>query len=353
MALPTLHWRMLQPVIVPATGSATTGGIAGIMDAIYTMGTATTYADGSARNPGTFASPGTASLPASVGTGSAWTWNFDNTTFSTGGPTGVKTACYAYPPTTTAINQAIVFGGASNTTGAAWKQLSTDTRVANYLYGGIGKNTGTYGTWNNGTTAFTSGDFTGMSYFTGLLSTSSGYIVYMLECEEAVAIFRAPLGGGAVEGGIIGAFVDPLSVNTANAETDGRLYGITSTGNVSWITSWLGTAIGLNDGQLFNGITNSNQYHFYTFTPGAGTVVAGNRFGNFLPTGTFVSRNGDLPQIPHQCTNGGVTYLGQLRQINITRDSAALTAWEVGGVVKGYTIAASTAATGDAMILVY
>jgi len=79
MALPALHWRLLPPVFLSNTASPSE-----LMDAIYTMGTSTVYADGSARAPGTFASPGTASLPASVGTGSAWTWNFDNTTFATG-----------------------------------------------------------------------------------------------------------------------------------------------------------------------------------------------------------------------------------------------------------------------------
>ena len=113
MANPTLHWRMLAPVFVPNPSTA------GLLDALYQMGTATTYADGTTRTPGTFTTPGTASLPATLGTGSAWTWNFDNTTFGTGN----KTAIYGYAPTTTAMNQAVAICGSSNTAGAVWKQL--------------------------------------------------------------------------------------------------------------------------------------------------------------------------------------------------------------------------------------
>ena len=352
MALPTQHWRMLQPVVVPATGSATTGGIAGIIDALYTMGTATTYADGSARSPGTFASPGTASLPASVGTGSAWTWNYDNTTFVP----GVKTGLYAYPPTTTAINQVVAFGGTTSVTGAVWKQLASDTRVVDALYCGIAKNSGTYTSWNNATTPFTSGDFTGFTYVGPAVNTATGYVVFMFECEESVAVFRIPMGGGAVVGAVIGAFVDPLSASTSNAETDGRLYGVTNTGGqaTAWNTGWLAAAAGLSDTQLFNGITNASYYHFYTFTPGAGTVVGCSRFGTYSPTSTFISRNGDLPQIPFQCGNAATGgYIGQLRQINITRDSNALIAWETGGTVKGYLVGPSTTSVNDAVVLVY
>lgn len=351
MALPTQHWRMLQPVVVPATGSTLTGGVAGIIDAIYTMGTATTYADGTTRTPGSFASPGTASLPASLGTGSAWTWNYDNTTFNAVPPAPQpKTGLYAYAPTTTAINQAVVLGGATAVTGAAWKQLY-DNRVANVLYGGIAKNSATYTSWNNGTTPFTSGDFTGFACVTPTLSNAGAYVVYMLECEESVLIVVASSSGAVLSHFLAGAFVDPLSTNTNNAETDGRLYGVSVNGfAVGQPVGWLSGAA--TAGSFLTNATTTSDAHSVTFTPGAGTVVATVRFGSYTPSTALTSRNGDLPQIPFQMATA-TQYIGQLRQISITRDSTALTAWESGGVVKGYLLSAATTSANDAVLLVY
>jgi hypothetical protein len=350
MALATQHWRMLQPVVVPATGSATTGGIAGVLNAIYTLGTATSYADGSARSPGTFTSPGTASLPASVGTGSAWTWNYDDTTFNAAPPAPQpKTGLYAYPPTTTAINQVVMLGGASSITGAAWKQLY-DIRAANALYAGIAKNSGLYTSWNNGTTPFTSGDFTGLANG-GALSTGTAYVVYMVECEESVMVAVATAGGATMFYVVAGAFVDPLSSNTNNAETDGRLYGVAVNGSGSTQpATWLaGTAI---SGALFTSSATGTNAHSVTFTPGAGTVAATVRFGDYAPGASFTSRNGDFPQIPFQITTG-TNYGGQLRQISITRDSTSMVAWESGGTVKGYLLSSATSSANDAILLVY
>lgn len=334
MALPTLNWRMLQPVYVGATGSAVTGGVAGILDAIFTMGTATTYADGSARTPGS---------------GSAWTWNKDNTTFAT----GATTACYASPPTTTAINQQIIVAGSTSVAGAVWKQLY-DTRAANVLFAGVAKNSGAYTSWNNGTTPFSIGDFTGFSAGVGSsnLANTTTYIVYMLESQEAVVVWVTSLNtGGNCGAFVLGAYVDPLSANALNAESDGRIYGIASSGFVGrLVQTWLSVASGTN-GTLFINDVTTNYYHSVTFTPGAGTVVASNRFFSPSPTPDFTSRNGDLPQIPLQMVVGS-QYLGQLRQMFITRDSSSMVAWESAGVVRGYLLG-GLLGTSDVLLLTY
>lgn len=334
MALPTQNWRMLQPVYVGATGSAVTGGVAGILDAIYTMGTATTYADGTARTPGS---------------GSAWTWNKDNTTFAT----GATTACYASPPTTTAINQRIIVAGSTSVAGAVWKQLY-DGRAANQLFAGIAKNSGAYTSWNNATTPFTVGDFTGFCAGMGtsnLVNTTS-YIVYMLECQESVVVWLTSLNtAGNCGAFVMGAYCDPLSADALNAETDGRLYGVTTSGLVGrLVAAWLSVVSGTNGTLFFNDATSS-YYHSVTFTPGAGTVVASSRFFSVSPTADFTSRNGDLPQIPLQLV-AGTQYLGQLRQMFITRDSSSMVAWESGGVVRGYLLG-GLLGTSDALLLTY
>ena len=338
MALATLHWRMLAPVALVDQS------IVGIFNAIYQMGTATSYADGSTRTPGTFASPGTASLPSSLGTGSAWTWNFDATTFAT----GQKTACYAYAPTTTAINQAIIVSGTTSVTGAVWKPLYADSRTTGYMYGGVAKNSATYTSWNNATTPFTSGDFTG---FAGVFTSSVPNLNYLLmwESEEAVIIQGVSYANG-VQTVILGAYIDPLSANTANAETDGRLYGLATVGINAWQpAAWLSSVAG---GALLVNSTNPLDNHSVTFTPGAGTITATARFGTYTPASTFLSRNGDIPQIPHQLWTG-TQYVGQLRQMNVIRDGLSGEALQAGATVKGYIMGASGTASTDALLLVY
>jgi hypothetical protein len=315
---------MLQPVYVGPTGSATTGGIAGVLDAIYTMGTATVYADNTARTPGT---------------GSAWTWNKDNTTFAT----GATTAVYATPPTTTAINQQIIFAGTSSVAGAVWKQLY-DNRTANFFYAGIAKNTGAYTSWNNATTPFTVGDFTGFATggSTAALSTSTGYVVYMIECQESVAVYVHAVTGNSLTGAFVaGAYIDPLSSNALNAESDGRLYGVTTPGSQGRLASnWLSIlATSGVAGTLFANSATAGNAHSVIFTPGAGTITQASRLFDSAPSTAFVARNGDLPQIPLQMqTTAGGQFLGQLRQMFITRDSSSMSALESGGTVKGYAL---------------
>ena len=336
MALPTQNWRMLQPVFVGPTNNATTGGIAGVLDAIYTMGTAVTYADGSARTPGA---------------GSAWTWNKDNTTFAT----GATTACYATPPTTTAINQQIIVAGTSSVAGAVWKQL-VDARAINWLYAGTAKNTGAYTSWNNATTPFTVGDFTGFAFggSTAALSIAQGYIVYMVECQESVAVYIHCVTTANFTGVfVMGAFVDPLSTDALNAESDGRLYGVSTPGaqgrlGSNWLTLLGGSGVG---GTIFDHSVSAGFAHCVVFTPGAGTVLPVNRLISPTIGSEFVSRNGDLPQVPLQVTTGGL-FLGQLRQTFITRDSPSMTAWESGGVIRGYLLGGPLG-TSDVVLLTY
>lgn len=346
MALATLHWRMLPPIIVSNPSIST------FMDAIYVAGTSTVYADGTTRTPGTFASPGTASLPATLGTGSAWTWNYDNTTYSTGLPGGPKTACYAYPPTTTAINQALIVAGAASVASpaAAWKQMNGDSRSATYPFVGLAKNSGTYTSWNNATTPFTSGDFTGFGIFG--IPAQNYNTLFMWESEEGVIIQLANATG--TSGFIAGAVVDPLSANTANAETDGRLYGVSCTGSANVMAgTWLSSNTAAS-ACFFTHSATANDPHSNTFTPGAGTLTATWRFGTFAPSTQFTSRNGDLPEIPFQIFDGSTKYLGQLRQIFVTRDGITGTAWNVGSTPKGYLLGYTlTAAAGDCVLLAY
>ena len=347
MALPALTWRMLPPVVVTSTAQPSF-----ILDAIYTAGTSNVYADGSARVLGNYAIPGNAGqVPTLPVSGFAWTWNFDASTRTVG---GVKTACYAVPASG-ALNQQIIVMGIPTTgsvAGAVWKQY-IDLRDLGYMYAGVAKNSGVYTTFDNASTPFTVGDFTGFALFSNVTPTAGITLLFMWESAEAVFIQlrNAPTSGQVSFAGM-GAFVDPLSTNLANAETDGRLYGVSTTGSVAIVpAAWMASTSG---GEMFaHGATNGNG-HFGTFTPGAGTVTNCTRGQTFAPNAAFQSRNGDLPEIPYQinaATGGG--YIGQLRQLYVTRDSLTGIAWEALGVQKGYLLGASTIAATDAMLMAY
>ena len=81
MALPTLNWKYVGAL------NHTVSSINSALDAVYTLGTAVTYADGSVRVPGT---------------GSAWTWNREIS--------GVTVAAYGAPPTN-ALGFRYIIGG--------------------------------------------------------------------------------------------------------------------------------------------------------------------------------------------------------------------------------------------------
>jgi hypothetical protein len=127
-----LNWRKLAPVTLAANT------VNAALDALYTAGTALTYADGSTRTPGTDC---------------AWTWAKDTTNVLQAGAT---TAAYALPPTTftgvtnpgTVIPQALIWAGstAAPTTSVryAFPAAQVDARAASMLYVGHCKNPGAY-----------------------------------------------------------------------------------------------------------------------------------------------------------------------------------------------------------------
>jgi len=346
MALPALHWRLLPPQSFVSQNS-----VAAALDAIYAAGTSTTYADGSPRVPGAFAAPGTASLPSSLGTGSAWTWNYDNTSMSI---SGEKTACYAYPPTTTAINQSVIIAGVTGTSPPLpafnWKTIVADTRSQNLLYMGTSKNGGVYTTWNNGTTPFTGGDFTGFGPCTASFSTTAYGLLLMWECEEAISIQIVRRTTTNTGGGIAGAYIDPLSVNPLNAESDGRLYGVSTAGTAALgITGPILTTTGTANPIYHGGAANNA--HFVCFTPGAGTTLPLIRFGDYTGISVnFTNTSGDLPQIPVQIATGN-TYIGQFRQIFATRNSVTGLTWRDGATAKGYLWSATTGGANETLLL--
>lgn len=317
MPLPTLNWKRLAPVTISAAN------VNAMMDALYAAGTAVTYADGSARTPGS---------------GSAWTWAIDNTNALQPGAT---TAAYASPPTVTALNQRIIWGGAtaSPTSAPMYTGVQTDTAVANALYCSIAKNAGAYSNWNSAT-PFTSGQFMGFARASVLMSTATWTTMTMWESQEAVAVQwsrAAPNVQTSIN--ILGAFLGPGA--TANGESDGRLYGMTSTGNNNYAS---GTFWSTTQDALFHDNGTANHNRFGVFIPNATAGVLVERYQKFAamaPTAAFLSRNNDIPLVPAWYTNTLTQYPSVLRQMVLARDTVSNRSLENGGVVKGYTLGAN------------
>lgn len=327
MALSTLNWRMLPPQVV------TSNNVNSILDLIYAMGISTTYSDGSGRTPGS---------------GSAWTWNRDTTNSY---QSGVTTAVYGTPPVDS-IGHKVCFAG-STTAGVPGYKAYIDSYVPGTMMIGVAKNSGVYGNWTSATTPFTTGDFTGFVHACRNTASVTFSTVYMYESQEAI-IVQMVTSAGAVSEMVAGAFIDPLSSNSLNAESDGRLYGVTSTGSTSTLSGarWTGSAQ-----QTFNHAGPNGQGHSAVFVPGAGTVqttfklLAG--MNTTLISANLTAKNSDIPRITVPMGYGVAPYFcGQLRQIYMTRNSGSSNlTWSISGVAQGYVLSASTSLSTEAMVI--
>jgi hypothetical protein len=325
MPLSPLNWRLLPPVTVNVGGTVHT-----LLDAIYTMGTSTTYADGSARTPGS---------------GSAWTWTRDQTVNP-----GLTTAAVGIPPIN-ALNMGYIVAG---DTSARTPTMNTDAWVTGSLFVGMNKNSGAYAAWN-AAAPFTSGQFSGLirNVSTASLSlTGVASTMFMIESQEGflVAINRTDAASEALLGG--GALVDPLSGGAANGETDGRLYSVFTSGQTAFVAStWLNAGAG-----PFNSTTSAGDAHWYTFNVGAVATTRNTaKIGNFsaLSSG-LLAPSGEVPSIPFSAyfpTSG--QFAGQYRQIGITQNGITGAEKSQAGTRKGYTVGYSTQAVGASVLLSY
>lgn len=331
MALPALKWRQLAPVTLAGNN------VNAALDALYTAGTAVTYADGSPRVPGT---------------DSAWTWNRDTTNVL---QVGATTAAYCVPPTLgyapaagTVIPQALIWAGSTNTPTATAQYTLTqvDSRTPGMLYVGQCKNPGAYFNWNSAT-PFTTGQFTGMATALVAFATATWNAVYMWESPEGIIVQFArtsPQVNTSWSGG--GALLDPSGSSVA--ETDGRLYGVFSSGSNNYASATLWTST--TDIPFWEGGI-ANRERFGVFSPGTATLNAYNRFGTFAISSTFLARGGEVPLMPLYA-RGDTLVPARLREIWLTRDAFTTQTFTSGGVALGYVASAYfTGTAADAAIL--
>jgi hypothetical protein len=320
MALPTVNWKYVGAL------NHTVSTISAALDAVYTLGTAVTYADGSPRVPGT---------------GSAWTWLRE--------VSGVTVATYGAPPTN-ALGFRYIIGG---TLGAsAYTFLAPDAvTLANCLVYGMNRNSGAYTSWVNAQ-PFTSG-FSG--YWRATMAYTNVYdSVTMWESQEGCAIQFNRLTTGNISAVTLGALFDPLTASPLVAESDGRIYSMSGTGSSAIVSGgWLNNVSG---GLFGSGGAVPNAAHAGTLAPGSTVMVGGAGantaiLGTFGPSASLISPNGDIARVPFSQVASTGNYLGQTRNIYIIRDAISRQVYTSGATPVGYVFGSGTTGTSDSVLL--
>ena len=320
MALPALNWKYVGEV------AFTPGSINAGLDGLYTLGTATTYADGTARTPGT---------------GSAWTWLRE--------VSGVTVAAYGNPPTNS-LGFRYIIGGAVGA--VAYPILTPDivTQVNTLVYG-MNRASGAFTSWGNAQ-PFTSG-FSGYWRATRAFATVTYDTVALWESQEGCVIQYGVISTGVVSAVQFGALFDPLSAAAGNCESDGRLYAMCGSGSLNTtVNNWLQSSTSM----FGEGTTAQNDYHAGIFAPGTSVMFGGagvqtRRFGNFTVTSDYAAADGSVPRVPLCVTSTAGAFLGQGRGIYIARDTMSRTTVMNGATPVGYIVSASLTAPQDAILL--
>lgn len=319
MALPALNWRFVGDL-------AFTSSINAGLDALYTLGTATTYADGTTRTPGT---------------GSAWTWLRE--------VSGVTVAAYGNPPTNS-LGFRYIIGGSVGA--VAYPILTPDavTQVNTLVYG-MNRSSGAFTSWGNAQ-PFTSG-FSGYWRAGRAFSAVAYDTVALWESQEGCVIQYGVIATGAASGVQFGALFDPLSAAVGNCESDGRLYSMCGSGSsTTTVSNWLTSG----NAMFGEGNAVANDYHAGIFAPGTTVMFGGagvqtKRFGSFAITTDYASGSGDVPRVPLCVTSTAGAFLGQGRGIYFARDMMSRTTLKNGAAPVGYVVGASLIAPQDAIFL--
>lgn len=336
MTLAALTWKQLptQTVVANAT-------VAQMLDAIYTAFTSTTYADGTARTPGS---------------GVAWT-------FSRYQLTGTTEAIYGTPVTNT-LNQKIILAGSASTYTPV--MMTNCSYAANNLFVGLAKNSGAFSSWT-GATPFTSGQFSGYAaVFTK--NATYGLTIKCYESQDGIlgVMYVGTSGWTATFGG--GALIDPESTDTTNdSESDGKIYAVCASGNTGGLNYGVGTHNATYNmfGNIITTSAAGNGHNkLAAFVPGSATILplpkimAMGYFGN-----SFQTRGGKNVRIPVlvgwypawiDATNAyatHTTFAGRVREAWIFGKGVGGQVLRNAGTDIGYILSNSPSAAGDAFFL--
>mgnify|MGYP003108959995 FL=1 len=293
-----MQWRYIG-------NTAFSNTIADWLDAVYTLGTSSTYYDGSTRTPGS---------------GQA-------ATFSRYQNSGTTEAVFATPATDTLGVRYIWAGKASSAspTMATPDSFATDSALIS-----LNKNSGAFNAWDN-SSPFTSGQFFG--YWRAGWRTSNGAgTLYMFESETANYLITAV--GTDTKHNCVGAWLKPGSTANTDAETDGKLYGVYTSGNNSIDSFWSDSKVS-SASVWFGHSSSSTRHHTGIFSPGGATIkpVLMNTAFQFrstdsqtftLPSGRFAVLADSLPVIKASTPKNFVGVLDSMAPFGIAQTGQVL-----------------------------
>jgi hypothetical protein len=336
MSLSALTWRQL-PTQTIAVGST---AISAYLDAIYAAFGSSTYADGTAR---------------SAGSGLAWSVSRYQVSSTT-------EAVYLLPVSSD-LNQRVAFAGASVVTSYTPTMMTGNTKVADMLYTGLSKNTtGIAANWyGNSGAPFSGGSFSG---YAAVSSRSASYNTTLRCYESQDAIMVVFEQNSSVVGmAAVGAFIDPESTDTTNdAESDGKLYGLSVGTSFSWSTavSSVGATVGLNYNAMFASPLIASPTNAYSkmaiFAPGGSSLLLCTPMSAGYCSNSIKSRNLKNIKFPillglyntYGTSYGTLntpasTFVGRLREMWVTARAANGTKFSNGGSDVGYVISSTSA----------
>ena len=323
MSLAPLAWRYVG---AQAFASAT---VASALDALFTLGGAVTYADATTRTPGS---------------GSAWTWSrYQNA--------GTTEACYATPPTDT-LGLRVILAGAAAPPSPVQTMAVPDVAAAGTMHCNVVKNAGAFASWN-AASPFTSGQTFG--YWRAWASASGAGTVRLYEGTEAVLVLISA-SNGTIYAVFLGALLDSESPDvTSDAESDGKLYGMITTGPTVFIGSSMNTTAAFLDHS-----PTASQYHAGIFTPGGSALLTMNRrapSNAALTTTSLKTRSGRYVRAPYDYRSTASApndvSLGRLREISMFADGKTGTRLTSGATTIGYLVSGSTSVDQDAIFLAH
>jgi hypothetical protein len=323
MSLSPLAWRYVG---AQAFGAAT---VAAVLDALYTLGTAVTYADATTRTPGS---------------GSAWTWSrYQNAS--------VTEACYATPPTVT-LGLRVILAGAASLPSPSPTMASPDAAAANVLNVNVIKNASSFNAWN-AASPFTSGQTFG--YWRVWATAAGAGTVRLYEGTEAVVVL-IETASASQYGAILGAILDSESTDlVSDSESDGKLYGIITSGTAANISGTMNTS-----SQFLDHSTTASNHHAGIFTPGGSTLLPMNRrfqASAFMTTTGLKTRAGRFVRAPYDYRATAAApndvALGRLREISMFSDGKTATRLSSGGTTIGYLVGGSSSTDVDVVILAH
>lgn len=321
MALAHVEWRYVGSV---AFASAT---VASALDAVYTLGITGSYADGTSRVQGTNSA-----------------WNFTGNRFQS---SSITEAIWCTPPGTNTQTVLMAGSAVNQPTGSA--MAAPDVATTNNLFVNITKGSGSYNNWtlnppiNSGST---------FGWWKAWTTAAGAGNAFLWESKESVAVILNT-STGTTYGFIAGAIIDPESSDAADAESDGRLYGMATGGtviiNANFLTNNVATQF-LNQ----HGAANGNP-HFGVFSPGSSTVIP------LRPVQVlFVSDNTTLRTLSGKFVRQTITvsrlstpyrFMGRLRDIMYCTDGKTGQKLTDGATTVGYLFGSNTTTDGQQVML--